>query len=102
MKAIKYMVRKETFEFNPRKNTDIEEAFFNMRDHASMQIALCDSIEEARSILENIEVETISFSESLSRATVAYIEAAEFEKEGNSGEWEFVSGSDYWDLKFKA
>ena len=95
---VKYAICTETFEFNPSQYATPEEAYWDMDDHNDKQIALCDSIEEARDSLQGVEVTTIRFGCKLARATVAYIEEATFDL-NDDGEWEFVIGSNYWDFK---
>lgn len=100
MAEIKYAVNKETFEFNPSKNSTPEEAFWDMNDHNDKRIAVCDTLEQARVLLKGVEVTTTVFGYKLARATVAYIEESEFDL-NDDGEWEFVSGSNYYDFKFE-
>lgn len=94
-----YAVKKETFEFNPRKYPSIEDAWNAYNDHDDVCIGIFETLEEAREVLAKVEVETVRFSYSLARGDIAYIEEATFDNE--DGEWEFVAGSDFWDFKFE-
>lgn len=97
---IKYAICTESFEFNPTKYSTPEEAYWAYDDHNDKRIALFDTLEEARQALNDIRVETASYSYKLSRATIAYIEEAEFDQD-EDGEWEFVDGSNYYDFKYE-
>lgn len=95
---IKYAVMTESFEFNPTKYATPWDAYWACDDHDDKRVAICDTLDEARLRLATIKTETVRFSYRLARASIAYIEEADFEM-NEDGEWEFISGSDIWDYK---
>lgn len=96
---IKYAVYTESYEFNPRKYPTPEDAWIAYDDHYNKKVELCDTLEDARKVLQGIKVTTHSYSYDCAYAEVAYIEEADWDLE--DGEWEFVSGSNVYDFKFK-
>ena len=96
--TIKYAVMRDEFEYNPSKFNNVEEAYWADDWHDSVVVALCDTIEEARAELDKVSVKTEEFSYKLARATVAYIDEGEWDKDEN-GEWEFCAGSNLSDFK---
>ena len=96
---IKYAVNTAIYEFNPNKCDSVNDAFFKFDgSQEAKMIALFDTIEAARELLATIKVSTIRFSRKLARASVAYIEEADFDYDEDLDEWEFISGSDIWDF----
>jgi hypothetical protein len=96
---IKYSVNTTSFEFNPTKCDGIEDAFFKFEGDANAKpIAICDTLEEAREILSQLKVSTHRYSYKLAYAEMAYIEEADFEYDEELESWEFISGSNYWDI----
>ena len=94
----KFRVNTETFEYRADKYRTAEEAFFDLNDHDDKTVGIFDTLDEARKCLANINVSTTIFNNGkLAIATIAYLEEADFELD--DGEWEFISGSDYWDIK---
>lgn len=90
----KYAVMTETFEFNPTSFATPKDAWFAESDHDNKQIALCDSLEEAKAILDTVDVSTHRYSDKLASATVAFIEKSTYDLNEND-EWEFVEGANY-------
>ena len=96
----KFTVRTETIQFNVKKFSNAEEAYFAEDDHDDKTIAMCDTLEEARAILTGIKVSTHQYvSSDIAIATVAFIEEAEWEQD-EDGEWEFIDGSDICDFTY--
>ena len=95
----KFVVYTETFEYNHRKYSCAEEAYFAGRDCDPKQIALCDTLEEARVVLNGLKVVscvTTGFGgNSFTQATVAYIEEADWEL-NDDGEWEFICDAELY------
>ena len=92
----KYEVRTDTLEFNPDKFRTPSEIFnyWLTKDNDSEIVAFCDTFEKAQATLAKQTPSTYRLVNGLARATIFYIESAEyFQKE--DGEWEFISGSDY-------
>ena len=94
----KFVVRTETFEFNPTKYATVQDAYWAGDDHLDEVVALCDTIEEARAILAKQPVATHHYSRKLAAATIAFIESSEWEQD-DDGQWEFVDGMDIWEFK---
>ena len=97
----KYTVCTEYFQFDPSKKGQKtpEEAYFTFEDHNDKIVAMCDTLEEARSILATIKVSSHRFNHSHAEATVAYIFEGEYEYE--DGEWIFLGGGNIYDFKFE-
>lgn len=97
---VKYAVITARFCFNPAKCKSIEEAFKKFDgDENGEQVALFDTIEEAREYLSSIEVTTHKYSWNLAEAYVAFINEAEYDYDKDLQEWQFIGGGNYWDLK---
>jgi hypothetical protein len=95
----KFRVNTETFEYCTDKYSTPEEAYFDSDNHNDKTVAIFDTLDEAREYLVNVKVSTDIFNNGKSAlAAIAYIEEADFELNDDS-EWEFISGSDYWDFK---
>ena len=93
----KFTVYTAAFEFNPSKTPNIEEAFWKRFGYENAdKVALCDTIEEARAILEKINVHTRVYSSKLACAWIAYIEEGEYEWNEDDSRWEWFDGSDVW------
>ena len=93
----KFAVCTSVFEFNPRKTPNIEEAFWERHgDESADKVALYDTIEEARALLEKINVHTRVYSSNLAGACVAYIEEGEYEWDEDCSRWEWFDGCDVW------
>ena len=88
----KYAVVKDTFEYNPSKFSNIEDAYFATFQQNGVTVALCDSEAEALAAAAQILVGVEKFSYKLASATVVFVEEAEYDQ-NEDGEWEFVSGS---------
>lgn len=95
----KYAVMTETFEFNPTEFTTPEDAWLATCDHDNKQIALCDTIEEAKAILDTVYVSTHRYSDKLASASVAFIEESTYDL-NEDNEWEFIEGSNYTFFKY--
>lgn len=98
---IKYVVKTEKFEFNPAKFKSASEAFFAYDDHNCKEICLFDTLEEARRLLDTINVQTIRYGYRLASADVAFIECGDWEYDEDENKWIFISGCDIWDFKYE-
>ena len=94
----KYVIYTESFEFDPRKHQTAEEAWEHMDDHFDKVIALCDDLEQARAILAEQRTSVHHYSHKLAGAEIAYLAEEEWEQD-EDGEWEFINGSDIWEVK---
>jgi hypothetical protein len=97
---IKFAIVTDRFQFSRKKYSSVQDAWFDRDDTDSRHIGIYDTIEEAREILKSISVSTRTRYGSYYNvyAEVAMIEEADFEK-NEDGEWEFISGSNYYDFK---
>ena len=94
-----FSVEIETIEFDPTKHTTVRSAFDEAlyKDTDAKTVGLFETIEEARAKLAEIKVSTRKYSEKLACAEVAYIAEATYELQ--DVEWEFIEGTNFWDLK---
>lgn len=98
--TIKYTIYTETFEFDPTKYHDAEEAHVAYDDHYSKIVGTYDTLDEARKELSKIRVETYRFSYRCAQATVAWIEESVYNV-GDDGESEYDAYYAEWDFKYK-
>ena len=96
---IKFTVHTETFEFNPTKFSNAEEAYWAYEDHNDNTIGMFDTLDKARTELAKIKVITYRFSYKVAQATAAWIEESEYEED--DGELCFLGGANVWDFKFE-
>jgi hypothetical protein len=94
----KFAVMKVHTEVNVKKLTTIENAVIN--DEKAEQIALVDTIEEARAILAKFSPFTREqkWVTRFYEVSGAYIEEGEYEYDEDLESWEFISGGDIWDV----
>lgn len=98
---IKYKVSTDIFDFNPKQYKDIQFGYFEtgIIDSNPRTIALVDSLEEARKIINTVPVRTDRFSYTYARAYIAFVEMSEYEYDEDLEDWVFISGSDYYDFR---
>lgn len=96
----KYTIHTETFEFNPTKYHDAEEAHNAYDDHDDEIVGIYDTLDEARKALSEICVKTYRFSYRCAQATVAWIAESVYNVDDN-GELEYDVSRDEWDFRYE-
>lgn len=70
---MKYAVRSNYFQYNPRKSKTIKDAYYNLDQDETKVISLHDSLDEAKKALETLTPKFHRYSDSLAEATVFMI-----------------------------
>ena len=96
----KYAVMTTTFEACAKGIKSISDAVIEFGTENAKLIALCDTIEEAREKLTKFSPRTYAQRTvySFYQIEAAYIEEAEYEYDEDTETWEFIEGSDIWDV----
>lgn len=98
IETIKYTIHTETFEFNPTKHHNAEEAHSAFDDHNDKIVGVYDTLDEARKALSSIRVETYRLSYKCAQATVAWIAESVYNID-DDGELDYDVSRDEWDFK---
>jgi hypothetical protein len=107
--TMKYLVRKHSFEFNPKTAPSIEDAFYSSFDPDPVDLALFDTIEEANALLATLEPSVKLYRWNLAHAEVYVVTECDwyFDDDyyrGDDGEIErtFCDLELFDDVRFKA